>query len=97
MPLGLTNGSVGRIYKIIYGPGESPPMLPRAVLVIFDGYIGPTFPNKDNVEKVVPIVPVTHTWTKQKTTMTRTALPIILGYALTIHKGGYLYDNVNYF
>ena len=94
---GLTNGSVGTIYKIIYGPGESPPMLPRAVLVQFDGYIGPTFPNKDNVEKLVPIVPVTHTWKKQKTTMTRTALPLILGYALTIHKEGYLYDVVKDF
>ena len=97
MAPGLTNGSVGHIYKIIYGPGESPPMLPRAVLVKFDGYIGPTFPNKDNVEKLVPIVPVSHTWKKQKTTMTRTALPLILGYALTIHKEGYLYDIVKYF
>ena len=97
MALGLTNGSVGRIYKIIYGPGEGPPMLPRAVLVIFDVYIGPTFPNKDNVEKLVPIVPVTHTWKKQKTTMTRTALPLILGYALTIHKEGHLYNIVKNF
>ena len=61
-------------------------MLPRAILVIFDGYIGPTFPNRDNIQKLVPLVPVTHTWKKNKTMMTRTALPVILGYALTIHK-----------
>ena len=91
---GLTNGAVGHIYKIIYGPGEKPPMLPRAILVIFDGYIGPTFPNRDNIQKLVPIVPVTHTWKKNKTMMTRTALPVILGYALTIHKEDYFYDVV---
>ena len=89
---GLTNGAVGHVYKIIYGPGESPPMLPRAILVTFDGYIGPTFPSKDKIQKLVPIVPVTHKWKKKKTMMERTALPVILGYALTIHKERYLYD-----
>ena len=91
---GLTNGAVGHIYKIIYGQGERPPMLPRAILVIFDGYIGPTFPNRDNIQKLVPLVPVTHTWKKNKTMMTRTALPVILGYALTIHKEDYYYGVV---
>ena len=85
---GLTNGSVGQVYKIIYGPGERPPMLPRAILVTFEGYIGPTFPNKDNVQKLVPIVPVTHSWKQNRKRMVRTMLPVILGYALTIHKGG---------
>ena len=90
---GLTNGSVGHVYKIIYGPGERPPMLPRAILATFEGYIGPTFPSKDKIQKLVPIVPVTHTWMAKnkhgkKTRMSRTQVPCILGYALTIHKGG---------
>ena len=83
---GLTNGSVGHVYKIIYGPGEGPPKLPRAILATFEGYIGPTFPNKEKVEKLVPIVPVPHDWVKNKKTLTRTQLPMILGYAITIHK-----------
>ena len=62
-------------------------MLPRAILVTFEGYIGPTFPNKDNIQKLVPIVPVTHSWKQNRKRMARTMLPVILGYALTIHKG----------
>ena len=83
---GLTNGAAGHVYKIIYGPGEGPPKLPRAILATFEGYIGPTFPNKDNIQKLVPIVPVTHNWMKKGRRMQRTQLPMILGYALTIHK-----------
>ena len=74
------------MYKMIYAPGEGPPKLPKAILATFEGYIGPTFPSKDGIEKLVPIVPVTHEWIKNKKSVSRTQLPMILGYAITIHK-----------
>jgi ATP-dependent exoDNAse (exonuclease V) alpha subunit len=81
---GLTNGAVGRIHAIIYGENQQPPSLPVGIIATFDDYKGPPF--LPNLEKSVPIVPVRRDWHANKIHCTRTMLPIILGYALSIHK-----------
>ncbi|KAL8609090.1 hypothetical protein ACOMHN_030431 [Nucella lapillus] len=81
---GLTNGAVGNVYDIVYAPNTKPPELPVAVIGIFDDYCGPSF--LPDVPKSVPICPVQRTWISNKIHCSRTMLPIILGYALSIHK-----------
>jgi hypothetical protein len=82
--VGLTNGSIGTVYAIIYAQGEVPPALPVAIIGIFQDYTGP--PYLKDVPKSVPIVPVRREWFSNKIHCTRTMLPLILGYALSIHK-----------
>ncbi|KAL8570077.1 hypothetical protein ACOMHN_036354 [Nucella lapillus] len=81
---GLTNGAVGNVYDIVYAPNTKPPELPVAVIGIFDDYCGPSF--LPDVPKSVPICPVQRTSISNKIHCSRTMLPIILGYALSIHK-----------
>jgi hypothetical protein len=72
------------VYAIIYAQGEVPPALPVAIIGIFQDYTGP--PYLKDVPKSVPIVPVRREWFSNKIHCTRTMLPLILGYALLIHK-----------
>ncbi|KAL8582242.1 hypothetical protein ACOMHN_036999 [Nucella lapillus] len=81
---GLTNGAVSNVYDIVYSPNTKPPKLPVAVIGIFDDYCGPSF--LPDVPKSVTICPVQRTWISNKIHCSRTMLPIILGYALSIHK-----------
>jgi hypothetical protein len=81
---GLTNGAVGRIHAIIYSENQQPPSLPADIIATFDDYKGPPF--LPNLVKSVPIVPVKRDWHANKIHCTRKMLPIILGYALSIHK-----------
>ena len=81
---GLTNGAVGKIQAIIYREGQQPPALPVGIIATFDDYKGPPF--LPDCQKSVPIVPVCRDWHANKIHCTRTMLPIILGYALSIHK-----------
>ncbi|KAL8617749.1 hypothetical protein ACOMHN_054745 [Nucella lapillus] len=81
---GLTNGAVGNVYDIVYAPNTKPPELPVAVIGIFNDYCGPSF--LPDVPKSVPICPVQRSWISNKIHCSRTMLPIILGYALSIHK-----------
>jgi hypothetical protein len=64
--------------------GQAPPALPAAIIGIFEDYKGP--PYLPQVPKSVPIVPVRREWHANKVHCSRTMLPIILGYALSIHK-----------
>ena len=81
---GLTNGAEGKVRYIIYNPGEQPPALPVAVISTFKDYRGPRY--LPDLPKSVPIVPVRREWFTNKMHCTRTMLPMILGYALSIHK-----------
>ena len=81
---GLTNGAEGTVHSIIYGPNTKPPALPIAIIGIFPGYIGPSY--LPDVLKAVPICPVKRDWCSNKIHCSRTMLPMILGYALSIHK-----------
>jgi len=51
--VGLVNGALGYIKKIIYKPGNSPPDLPTYVMVEFDHFTGCSLEGK-----VVPIIPI---------------------------------------
>jgi hypothetical protein len=79
---GLTNEE--KVRFIIYAPGEQPPSLPAAIIATFEEYRGP--PYLPNLPKSVPIVPIRREWYSNKVHCTRTMLPMILGYALSIHK-----------
>ena len=81
---GLTNGAAGKIHYIIYKEGAQPPALPVAIVATFQDYIGPSY--LTDLPNSVPIIPYRREWFSNKIRCTRTMLPIILGYALSIHK-----------
>ena len=72
------------IYYIIYDSQKMPPSLPVAIIATFNSYIGTPF--LPGLDTSVPICPVTIDWHSQNTKLARRMLPIILGYALSIHK-----------
>ena len=79
---GLVNGAKGTIIQIVYSADDHPPGLPRFVLVQFDEYLGPAFVS--SIPRSVPIVPVT---LRDDTCVhERTQLPLILAWAISIHK-----------
>lgn len=81
---GLTNGAVGVVHSIIYEENVKPPAVPTAIIATFNNYVGPSYLSQ--VPKSVPICPVKREWFSNKQHCTRLMLPIILGYALSIHK-----------
>ena len=81
---GLTNGAMGTVLGIIYPPTSQPPELPAAVICIFPSYTGP--PYLENVPQSFAVIPITRKWQKGKTTCSRTMIPLIIGYALSIHR-----------
>ena len=81
---GLTNGAVGVVHSIIYEQNVKPPSLPIAIIATFEDYIGPSY--LPHIPRSVPICPVKRDWMTNKVHCSRVMLPIILGYALSIHK-----------
>jgi ATP-dependent DNA helicase PIF1 len=83
---GLYNGAFGTVRGLIYHGNTSPPSLPACVLVEFDEYEGPSAVTNSE-RPIVPIVPETaefdNTSGKQGT---RSQFPLVLGWAMTIHK-----------
>ena len=77
---GLVNGAMGTVKAICYRTG-SPPDLPIAVMVRFDSYSGPTFP-----DGTVPITPLRRSWSSSGGPCSRLQLPLKLAWAVTIHK-----------
>ena len=80
---GLVNGAQGVVKRILYKPGNAPPQLPDCVLVHFEHYEGP--PLIESEPKLIPITPVTTTWTHYKNECSRTQIPCVPGDATTIH------------
>ena len=75
--VGLINGAVQAICYITGGP----PDLPIAVMVRFDSYSGPTFP-----DGTVPITPLCRCWSSSGGQCSRLQLSLKLAWAVTIHK-----------
>ena len=78
--VGLVNGAMGTVRAICYRTG-GPPDLPIAVMVQFDRYSGPTFP-----DGTVPITPLRRCWSSSGGQCSRLQLPLKLAWAVTIHK-----------
>ena len=80
---GLVNGATGIIRDIIYSDSDIN-KLPVAVLIEFDRYNGPPFFLDEERKNWIPINPYTVFSRDMKSS--RTQLPFLLSYALTIHK-----------
>ncbi|XP_034245757.1 uncharacterized protein LOC117647893 [Thrips palmi] len=74
-------GEWGDLVDILYDEDEGPPLLPKFLIVRFDGVNG--FVELDGA---VPLVPVHTSWKKGSDTCTRIQFPISLCWACTIHK-----------
>ncbi|KAI3835106.1 hypothetical protein MKX03_016792 [Papaver bracteatum] len=84
---GLVNGSTGTVVDIVYEENKKPPAhMPIAVMVKFDKYTGPQLYEEPNIN-VIPIVPVVTNWISSSgVTCQRKQLPLILCWAITVHK-----------
>ena len=83
----LMNGSMGTVYNIVWDAGVEDPRNtpPLAILVHFPKYNGPPFTEIDG-KPVVPIFRQTTEWSKRGTLLRRTQFPLVLAYAITVHK-----------
>ena len=79
----LVNGTKGTVAYMVFR--EQQQALPDLVICHFPEYTGPTFiPGQD---KMVPIAPMQASWTVKGQQFSRTQYPLMLGWAITIHKG----------
>ena len=83
---GLYNGARGTVVRILYRPDSHPPDLPTCVLVRFDHYKGGNFEEHEFGENVVPICPRTTEFFAYNTKCSRTMIPLISSYAMSIHR-----------
>lgn len=85
----LVNGKIGTLHGIVWRPGNGPYItLPCMLLFIPDHYPedGPCLFQNINNHPVVPLLPITWTWDKGSCKHSRTMFPVVLAYAITIHK-----------
>jgi hypothetical protein len=78
---GLTNGSLGTVIGIIYVSEVD--HFP-SVLIQFDTYRGPSF--LEDVARVYPVTAITRSWARKGKQEERTMLPLLPGFAFSIHK-----------
>ena len=86
---GLVNGAQGVVKKIWFDQGSNARShLPAVVFVQFEGYSGPETPAWEGISPSwVPIVPAVARWeTKTGQALTRTQLPLMMAWGITIHK-----------
>ncbi|KJZ68228.1 hypothetical protein HIM_12379 [Hirsutella minnesotensis 3608] len=86
-PAGLVNGAQGTVYDIAWNAGATPREDPPAVIMVdFDNYDGPSFLTTNEGRKIVPILPVTRDFLLGNETCARTQFPLIVSFAITVHK-----------
>ncbi|KAF5127214.1 ATP-dependent DNA helicase pif1 [Metarhizium anisopliae] len=94
-PVGLCNGARGTVYDIGWAPGADPVQDPPCVIMMeFDKYNGPVFLTTADGRKIVPILPVERDFLIGSTLCTRTQFPLIVCYAITVHKSQSITEDV---
>ena len=78
---GLTNGAIGTVVAIVFCSDDD--VFPE-VLVQFDGYTGPSC--LPNVRHVYPVVALERSYSVGKNRFSRTMLPLVPAYGMSIHK-----------
>lgn len=84
VPRGLVNGAMGTVINIVYEEEMRPPELPHCILIQFDHYHGESCSSV--LPRVVPIYRQRTTFTINDTECSRTQFPLMLGWAITVHK-----------
>jgi ATP-dependent DNA helicase PIF1 len=82
--VGLANGSMGMIHNMSWDVRQDITSMPLVILVKFDGYTGPAFPNCG--EGIIPIFYVTRQFEYKSVSCSRTQFPLRLVYAIIVHK-----------
>ena len=82
--VGLANGSMGIIHNISWDLGLDISSMSSVILVKFNGYNEPAFP--DYGDGIVPIYPVTRQFEYKGVSCSQTQFPLRLTYVITVHK-----------
>lgn len=83
--VGLVNGSVGTVQEILFEENQHPLSLLIAILVEFNRYTGPAITTVED-KRLVPILPIRHSWEGKKGTCSRLQVPICIAWSFMIHK-----------
>ena len=85
---GLVNGAQGTLRDIVWPNGTTDPRSepPTALLIEFDKYDGPALVELSGGHKLVPNLRSKREWTRGDGVCSRVQFPIIVAYAITVHK-----------
>ena len=85
---GLINGTLGTLYDLVWRSGDDPFLsLPCVLWFVPDNYAenGPCQRTSEG-QPMIPITPVRREWEVNKVTYSWEMFPVVLAYAITVHK-----------